>query len=131
METTKSKGLICIVEDNKPISKLFATVLSKSGFQTIEFDTGRKALEWIKNNTPDCVLADILLPDMNGTDLLEQIRMEPNKNSIPVVAITGLAQMGDKQKFLEIGFDGYIPKPINIASFASDIETIIFNKQKK
>lgn len=131
METTKSKGMICIVEDNKPISKLFAVVLSKSGFQTIEFDTGRKALEWIENNIPDCILTDILLPDMNGTELLERIRMEPNRNSIPVVAITGLAQAGDKQKFLDIGFDGYIPKPIDIDSFASDIETIIFNKQKK
>jgi CheY-like chemotaxis protein len=131
METTKSKGMICIVEDNKPIAKLFATVLSKSGFQTVEFDTGQKALEWIENNTPDCVLTDILLPDMNGTELLERIRMEPDKNAIPVVAITGLARASDKQKFLDIGFDGYIPKPIDIASFASDIEMIIFNKQKK
>ncbi len=131
METANLKGIVCIIEDNKPISKLFATVLAKSGFQTIEFENGKKALEWIRNNTPACVLTDILLPDINGVELLELIRVLPNKESIPIVAITGLAQAGDKQKFLDSGFDGYIAKPIDISSFANDIETIIIDKQKK
>lgn len=120
-----NKGLICIVEDNISIAKLFATILKKSGFTTVEFHNAKNALDWLSENKPNCILVDILLPDFNGTELLSKIRDLPDGNQIPVVAITGLAQPGDEQKLLESGFDGYLSKPINVSNFAEYIENVI------
>ncbi len=130
-ENEASKGLICIVEDNKSIAKLFATVLKKGGYETIEFNDGKSALDWLGNNNPTCVLADILLPDMNGIDLLNSLRSLPDGGSLPVIAITGFAQPGDREKLVSAGFDGYLSKPINIQSFVSEIEEVVKNKLGK
>ncbi|NLO19646.1 MAG: response regulator [Ignavibacteria bacterium] len=119
---------ICVVEDNAPIRKLYSTLLKKHGFQTEDFPDGKQAIDWLKNNNPDCVLVDILLPDMNGTEILQFVRKKENGDSIPVIAATGFAHSNDRQKFIDIGFDSYIPKPINTATFASDIEDVIRKK---
>ncbi|MCX7909090.1 MAG: response regulator [Ignavibacteria bacterium] len=127
----RQKGLICVIEDNKSISKLFATILNKSGYQTIEFQDATSALEWLQSNQPICILTDVLLPDMNGTELLMNIRNNDLLASIPVIAITGLAQPGDEKKLLSAGFDGYMSKPINISTFVSDIEKVIESKKQQ
>ncbi len=127
----EKKGIICLIEDNPSIAKLFSTILKKSDYPTIIFHDGKNALQWLSENVPICILADILLPDMNGTELLSKIRSIESLQNVPVVAVTGLAQPGDEQKLLSSGFDGYMPKPINVASFVSDIEKIIENKKLK
>ncbi len=124
------KGIICIIEDNKSIAKLFATVLQKSGYNAVEFYDANSALVWLESNTPICILTDVLLPDINGIELLNKIRSKKNLEKVPIIAITGLAQPGDAQKMLSSGFDGYMSKPINIPSFVSDIEKIIENKKR-
>lgn len=116
---------ICVIEDNIPIRKLFSTLLKKSGFEVADFGDGASAVDWLKANTPDIVLMDILLPDINGTELLANVRALPGKSSIKVIAITGFASSNDKEKYMEIGFNGYLPKPINTASFVSDIQSLI------
>jgi len=131
MEIMEKKGLVCIVEDNKSIAKLFATILTKNNYATIEFNDGISALNWLTENVPLCIITDILLPDMNGTELLSKIRSNDNLRQVPVVAITGLAQPGDEEKLLSAGFDGYMAKPINVVSFVQDIEKIIENKKSK
>ncbi|MGB9771906.1 MAG: response regulator [Candidatus Kapaibacteriota bacterium] len=127
----QKKGLICLIEDNKSISKLFATILRKNGYETVEFETARSALDWLKNNKPHCILTDVLLPDMNGTELLVMIRSEETLKHLPVIAITGLAQPGDETKLLAAGFDGYMSKPINVATFVQDIENIVNSKKEQ
>mgnify|MGYP000129696595 CR=1 FL=1 len=125
----EEKKIICIVEDNKPIRKLFCTLLAKAGFSTIDFENGRSALEWIKNNTPVCVLLDILLPDINGTELLTLIRELPNGKKIPIISVTGLAQSDDKKSFLDLGFEMYISKPVNTSTFAEEVQKVIGQKE--
>ncbi len=116
---------VCIVEDNTPIRKLFKTLLSKSGFEVFDFSDGGSGLEWLKNNTVDLIILDILLPDINGTDLMQSVRaIEAHKN-IAMVAITGFASTQDKEKFIELGFDAYLSKPINTATFVDDMKKLI------
>jgi len=122
---------ICVVEDNIPIRKLYCTLLKKHNFQTVDFSDGKQTIDWLKNNTPDCVLVDILLPDMNGTDILHFIRKKAGGELIPIIAATGFAHSNDRQKFLDMGFDSYISKPINTASFADDIEEVIRKKNEQ
>ncbi len=127
----ENKGIVCIIEDNPSIAKLFSTILKKSDYTTITFHDGKSALQWLVENVPICILADILLPDMNGTELLSKIRSIESLQNVPVIAVTGLAQPGDEQKLLSSGFDGYMPKPVNVTSFVSDIEKVIENKTQR
>lgn len=123
------ENTICIVEDNTPIRKLFATLLSKNGFQVVDFGDGATALAWLKDNTPNSMLCDILLPDMNGSDILAFVRQKPNGDKIPVIAATGFAKINDREKYLEMGFDGYISKPINTATFVQEVKDYIEAKR--
>lgn len=122
-----TKKVICVIEDNVPIRKLFSTLLRKAEYEVFDFDDGKSSVEWLTNNNADAILMDILLPDINGTDLIKLVRELPNHSNTKVIAATGFAASQDKEKFLELGFNGYLSKPINTSSFVSDIEQIINN----
>ncbi len=122
METSKP---ICIIEDNTPNRKLFALLLKKSGYEVFDFENGRSALDWLKSNTAIGIIMDILLPDMNGTELIQYIREIPDYKQKKIIAITGFAGSNDRDKFLKAGFDGYISKPVNTSTFVPDVESIL------
>lgn len=123
-----SKKIICVVEDNTPIRKLFVTLLKKAGYETQDFPDGGSFLKWIAGNTPDIILLDILLPDANGSEILAQIKNLEHLKSAKFVAVTGFATAGDRSKFLEQGFDSYISKPINTATFVEEISELFTNE---
>jgi DNA-binding response OmpR family regulator len=125
-ETTKK---ICIIEDMSAINRLYITILKKSGYECVNFFDGKSAKEWLKTNTPSCIVLDILLPDMSGTDLLKFIRDLPNGENIPIIAVTGFAHGKDKQQFLDLGFDHYISKPINTNTFVDEVISVIEGKK--
>lgn len=116
---------VCIIEDNTPNRKLFAMLLKKSNYDVSDFENATTALEWLKQNNIDIILLDILLPDMNGSELLGYIKELPNLKNAKVIAITGFSSVTDKDKFLQQGFDGYLPKPINTTTFVKDIEAFL------
>ena len=119
---------IAVVEDNTPIRKLFCTILNKAGFKTIEYSDAKSAIEGLKSKEVSTILLDILLPDKNGTDLIEDLRSNSNLKDIPIIAVTGVAQSSDQHKFMKLGFDGFIPKPVNTSSFVQEIQDIRSNK---
>lgn len=120
-----NKKLILIIEDNKPIRKLFSTLLKKSGYETADFDNANDTLEWLKNNSPKLIIMDILLPDMNGTELIHEVKKIDHIKDVPVVAVTGFATGNDREKYLNEGFDHYLSKPINTTTFVDEIKSII------
>lgn len=119
-----SSAPIVVIEDNAPIRKLFSTILNKSGFEVIEFSDGNSALEALSEQEVSTIIMDILLPDINGTDLIGKVRQLENCKDIPIIAVTGFAQAHDRDKFLNFGFDAYISKPINTSAFVEEINEI-------
>lgn len=115
---------VCVIEDNIPIRKLYVTLLKKSGFVTYDFGDGGSALNWLKSNKVNGIIMDILLPDINGNDLVKLVKELDNHKNTLVCAITGFAQEHDKAKFLNDGFAHYLSKPINTATFVEDIKTM-------
>lgn len=115
---------ICVIEDNTPIRKLFCTILSKSGFSTVDFSDGFSAVEYLKENACMGMIMDILLPDLNGTELISMVRDMPNGKNVPIIAVTGFAQANDKERFMELGFDSYIAKPVNTATFVNEVKKV-------
>jgi two-component system cell cycle response regulator DivK len=112
---------ILVVEDNEKSMKLFRDVLLATGFRTLEATTGGHGVELAAEHTPDVVLMDVQLPDIDGVETLRRLRADKRTASIPVIAVTALAMHGDHERFLAAGFDGYISKPVNIVELVGTV----------
>jgi CheY-like chemotaxis protein len=102
---------IAVVEDN-PDNRLLVQVLLEPAYEVVEYESGSAALEGFPVERPDLVLLDISLPEMDGTEVLRRIRGEPATAKLPVIALTAHAMAGDREKYLALGFNGYVAKPI-------------------
>lgn len=102
---------IAVVEDN-PDNRLLVQALLEEIYEISEFETGIEAVEGLLGDKPDLVLLDISLPEMDGTEVLAWIREQDDLRETPVVALTAHAMAGDREKYLALGFDAYLTKPI-------------------
>lgn len=105
------KKRIVVVEDN-PDNRLLVRVILEADYEIAEFESGFAALEGLEGKNPDLVLLDISLPEMDGTEVLQRIRANPVTKELPVIALTAHAMTGDRERYLEAGFDDYVTKPI-------------------
>jgi two-component system, cell cycle response regulator DivK len=112
---------VLIAEDNEKNMKLFRDVLQVRGYETLEATTGEQAIELATRHTPDLVLMDIQLAGMDGLEALRRLREDERTAAIPVVALTAQAMAGDRERFLEAGFNGYVSKPVNIGEFIGTV----------
>ena len=115
---------ILVVEDNEKNMKLFRDVLQATGYRTLEASTGGLALMLATEHGPALVLMDVRLPDMDGVEALRRLRMDERTASIPVLAITAQAMKGDRERFGEAGFDGYLSKPVDIDALLATVEQL-------
>jgi len=106
---------VLVVEDNEKNMKLFRDVLRATGFETLEATTGEDAVELATTHAPALVLMDVQLPGIDGVEALAQLRRDERTASIPILALTAQAMSGDRERFLEAGFDGYLSKPVDVA----------------
>ena len=116
---------ILVVEDNARNMALLSDVLQATGYRTLQASTGRQALALAARHGPALVLMDIRLPDMDGLEALRSLRSDPRTVSIPVLAVTAQAMKGDRERFLDAGFDGYLSKPIDIDALLAAVRAYI------
>ncbi len=102
---------IAVVEDNDDNRALIAAILDDE-YRLLEYVDGPSALGGLERERPDLILLDISLPGMDGTEVLANLRKREHLRDVPVVALTAHAMRGDRERFLEQGFDDYISKPI-------------------
>lgn len=113
---------ILIAEDNGKSMKLFRDVLEASGYETLEATTGEQAIELAIQHGADLVLMDIQLAGLDGLTALRRLREDERTGVIPVVALTAQAMAGDRERFLEAGFDDYVSKPVNVVDFIGTVK---------
>lgn len=111
---------ILVVEDNPDNMKLFSALLGLGGHAVAGLPDGEGLLEALDAGPPDLVLLDIQLPGRDGYALLQEIRGSRHR-AVRVVALTAHAMSGDQQRTIEAGFDGYIPKPIDVRGFGAQV----------
>jgi two-component system cell cycle response regulator DivK len=116
---------ILIVEDNTLNMKLFHDVLVAHGYETLQSRDGTEAMALVRRHRPDLILMDIQLPEMSGLQVTKLLKADEELRMIPVVAVTAFAMKGDEQKIREGGCEGYIAKPISIATFLKTIERFL------
>jgi CheY-like chemotaxis protein len=106
-----SRRTVAVVEDN-PDNRLLVQALLEDFYELVEYTTGIEALQGLRARLPDLVLLDISLPEMDGADVIREIRKDVSLRHLPVIALTAHAMSGDREKFLSAGFDEYVTKPI-------------------
>ena len=116
--------LALIVDDNAFNLKLLRDVLRFEGYRTAEAATATSALAAAAAEPPDVVLLDVGLPDMNGVDALALLRADPVRGSVPVMAVTSSAMVGDRERLIGAGFDDYLAKPISIRELVERVRRL-------
>jgi len=112
---------ILVADDNELNLMLACDVLELSGHDTMAAKNGNEAISLAASERPDLVLMDLRMPVMNGEEAMRSIKADGCTRDIPVVALTASAMAGEREQLLARGFDGYISKPIDVASFASEV----------
>jgi two-component system cell cycle response regulator DivK len=102
---------LAVVEDNTDNRLLLSAILGER-YRIVEYENGPDALEGFARALPDLVLLDISLPGMDGNEILTEIRRDGRMRHLPVIALTAHAMAGDRERFLDAGFNDYITKPI-------------------
>ena len=119
------KGIILYVEDNSDNRNLVRRVLGADDYIVDEAKNAADALEYLKTKTPNLILMDISMPDIDGYTLTGQIKAMPEFAKIPIIAMTANVMRGDRERSLEAGCDGYIQKPIDIDTLTQQVERFI------
>jgi two-component system cell cycle response regulator DivK len=116
---------VLVIEDNSQNLYLITFILEKNGYTVVSARNGPEGIEVARQQNPELILLDIQLPVMNGYEVAQRLRQTEESKSIPIVAVTSYAMVGDREKALESGCTGYIEKPINPATFIHDIEAYL------
>jgi len=114
LKQKKGMGLnmILVVEDDERIAKIMSNVLGTGGYLTYAVNDGLAAVEFLKDNVPDLVILDLMLPGLDGLEVLKRIRENPLTGEVPVIVVTALDDFKTKIKGLYIGADDYLVKPV-------------------
>jgi len=103
---------VLLIDDEDSIREIYKTELELFGFKTDDFATGKEGLNAFSNNYYDAVLLDIILPDINGLDVLKQMKQDSLKKEIPVLLLTSLHQNIIIRKGLKLGATAYLQKDL-------------------
>ncbi|MBI5886815.1 MAG: response regulator [Deltaproteobacteria bacterium] len=121
-KTQAARPKILLVEDNFMNKVLVKEVLTLRGFDVVDANNGLEALKALSSMTPDVILMDLHLPEMDGITAMRIIKKDARYGAIPVLALTASAMKGEEEKILNKGFDGYIAKPVDIKNLAATVE---------
>ncbi len=122
---------ILVVDDEPDNLEVVATVLSFFGMTVITATDGMQGLEELKLLTPTLILLDLAMPRMDGWRMFEEIKSIPHLRQVPIVALTAHAMIGDEERILNVGFDGYLSKPVNLPTLLRDIEQAMAKKANR
>ena len=119
------RARILYVEDNPGNRLLVKRVLEAEGYVVLEADSGPSAMKLLERETPDLILMDVNMPEIDGYTLTAQLRQRDALRRIPIVALTAYALKGDRERALAAGCAGYIQKPIDVDSLPEQVAAFL------
>ncbi len=125
MTANAKKRTILVIEDNEQNRYLIGYLLEKSGYVVQAAISGPIGIQMAGEVMPDLILLDIQLPGMDGYAVARALRADPKVRHISIVAVTSYAMLGDREKAMAAGCDGYIEKPIDPDTFVGEIERFL------
>ncbi|WP_256077596.1 EAL domain-containing protein [Massilia sp. YIM B04103] len=116
---------ILIIEDNPTNMELMVYLLRAFGYTPLMAHDGEEGVAAARRERPDLIICDVHLPKLDGYGVVAELKLDPALSTIPALAVTALAMVGDRERLLAAGFDGYIGKPIEPDTFVSQIESFL------
>ncbi len=117
--------IVLYIEDTFENRVLIRLILQADGFTVLEAESAHHAFQVLETETPDLILMDINMPDMDGYTLTQRLREIPRLAHIPIIALTANVMRGDRERTLEAGCDGYIQKPIDVDTFSDQLNRFL------
>jgi len=121
---------ILVVDDNRDNRELIVKVLKIRGYEMVEAVDGEDALQKAQDERPSLILMDISLPKMDGYEVTRRLKTHEECRDIPIVALTAHVMKGDKERAIEAGCVGYIPKPIDVHELPEQIKYYLKDQLK-
>jgi len=115
-------GKILIVEDEPKLAALLSDYLQQAGFEAIRLDNGLEVVPWVREQTPDLVLLDLMLPGKDGLEVCKEIR---SFSAVPIVMVTARVEEIDRLLGLELGADDYICKPFSPREVVARVKAVL------
>ena len=116
---------VLVVDDEPDNLELISECLAFLGVKVMTATDGMNGLEILKGFAPHLILLDLSMPRMNGWEMRKRIKTDQRLNHVYIVALTAHAMVNDRERALDVGFDGYITKPISVQTFADQLRTIM------
>jgi CheY-like chemotaxis protein len=116
---------ILIVEDSPDNMTLMSYLLNAGGYSPLGAETGGDGIAAAIEHRPPLILLDLQLPDMTGFEVAAAVREHDDQCDVVIVAVTAVAMVGDRERVLASGFDGYLSKPIEPETFVRDVEAFL------
>ena len=106
--------IVLVVDDNQDNLSLLAFLVEQLDCTILTAENGQTALDLVENHQPSLILLDMMLPDLDGLEVLARIRQSPVTAGIPVIAVTAMARQQDRDRILSAGCNEYVTKPYNV-----------------
>jgi two-component system cell cycle response regulator len=119
---------VLVIEDNAANLELMTYLLRAFGHTALTAREAYEGLEIAQRERPDIIVCDIQLPDIEGYEVARQLKSNADLRNIPLIAVTALAMVGDRDRILATGFNGYISKPIVPETFVPQLEAFISSR---
>jgi len=124
-ELMKASKKIAVLDDEPDILELLMINLKKNGYSTYGFENGNDFIKFLKDNKPDLVILDLMLPDIDGIEICKDMKKKKEYSKIPIIMLTAKTDEMDKVLGLELGADDYITKPFSMREFLARVKAVI------
>ena len=118
---------ILVIDDSNTNIVLLEAILSTRGYTTLKAQSVKEAMPIIKNETPQLILLDLLMPEVSGFDFLEKVKLDNKLNAIPIIVVSALTDDNIVDKTLELGAAEFIKKPVDIQTLVNLVEKSLPN----
>lgn len=122
---------ILVVDDDEKIRLFVKIILEKRGYEVVCVSSGLAAFQVLYEDRPDLILLDVMMPGMNGYEVLKKLKADDSTREIPVIMLTALGMGEDFQKAVSNGVDWYIVKPFNSRQLISRVEFLLTGKKEE
>lgn len=128
---SQASPLILLAEDNEANISTISNYLKAKGYRILVANDGKNAISLAKQNDLDLILMDIQMPGMDGLQAIELIRQDSHLTDLPIIALTALAMVGDRERCLDAGANDYLSKPVKLSQLAHTIQNLLTTHSSK
>jgi len=125
LNSDNCNSVVLVVDDNEQNLELLLAYLEDIECGTLSASGGAEAIEIARNELPDLILLDVMMPKMSGFEVCRRLKADPNTTDIPIIMVTALSELGDIERAIDSGTDDFLSKPVNKLELLTRVKTML------